>query len=113
MPRTPDTYEALVVGGGLVGLCCALALQDRGMSVAVIDPGDPRARASFGNAGVISRGSILPVAGPGARRALLRYALARDPGVRVGGARSPASLPGSPPSCGPATRPPSSAPPRP
>jgi D-amino-acid dehydrogenase len=57
--------DVAIIGSGIVGLSCALHLQRRGRSVLVIDPGRPEARASYGNAGVISRGSLFPVAGPG------------------------------------------------
>ncbi|WP_309082913.1 FAD-binding oxidoreductase [Chelativorans sp.] len=80
-----DEYSAdiAVIGAGIVGLSCALELMERGKSVTVLDSGDPAGRASFGNAGVISRGSIFPVAGPGVLRKLPRYLLGRDIAVRI------------------------------
>jgi D-amino-acid dehydrogenase len=45
--------EILVIGGGMVGSACALALQHAGARATLVDPGDARARASFGNAGQI------------------------------------------------------------
>ena len=54
----------VVVGGGMVGLSCAIALKDRGQDVVLCDPGEARARTSYGNAGVVSRGSIFPMASP-------------------------------------------------
>jgi D-amino-acid dehydrogenase len=86
-------FDVVVIGGGVIGLSCALALQKRGERVAVIDPGDPRCRASFGNAGVISRGSILPVAGPGLWRALPRYLRNADPSLRIRYGSLPALAP--------------------
>ncbi|GGK20666.1 NAD(P)/FAD-dependent oxidoreductase [Salinarimonas ramus] len=75
--------DVVVVGSGMVGVGVAVALAERGLDVAVVDPGDPRARASFGNAGVLGRGSIFPLASPGVLRKLPAYALGRDPSVRV------------------------------
>jgi glycine/D-amino acid oxidase-like deaminating enzyme len=43
----------IVVGGGIVGCACALRLRASGFDVALIDPGDQRRGASFGNAGHI------------------------------------------------------------
>jgi D-amino-acid dehydrogenase len=75
--------DVVIIGGGIVGLSSALELQERGKSVVIVDPDDARGRASFGNAGVLSRGSIFPVAGPGVLGKLPRYALGRDIAVRV------------------------------
>ncbi|WP_158541616.1 NAD(P)/FAD-dependent oxidoreductase [Pelagibacterium lacus] len=75
--------DVAVIGGGMVGLASALQLQRRGRTVTLIDPGDPLGRASYGNAGVISRGSIFPVAGPGLISKLPGYGLGRSVAVRV------------------------------
>jgi D-amino-acid dehydrogenase len=75
--------DVAVVGGGMVGIATAYACLERGLSVVVVDPGDIRAAASYGNAGVISRGSLFPVAAPGLIGRLPRYALNRDPAIRV------------------------------
>lgn len=50
----------LVIGGGLVGAACALRLQAAGVQVTLIDPGDKRRGASFGNAGHIGSEQIAP-----------------------------------------------------
>lgn len=50
----------LVIGGGLVGAASALRLQNAGVSVTLIDPGDKRRGASFGNAGHIGAEQVLP-----------------------------------------------------
>lgn len=55
----------IVIGGGLVGLSSALQLQRRGVEVTLLDPGDIEAAASYGNAGQIVVGAVVPVAGPG------------------------------------------------
>ncbi|MGG4605847.1 NAD(P)/FAD-dependent oxidoreductase [Paenalcaligenes sp. Me131] len=72
-----------IIGGGMVGTACGLALQERGLSVTIIDAGDERDKASFGNAGVISNGSIFPMASAGIWKHLPRYALNRDNGLRI------------------------------
>jgi D-amino-acid dehydrogenase len=54
-----------VLGAGVVGLCCALALQRSGCRVTLIDRASPGMGCSFGNAGMIQTGSVLSLAGPG------------------------------------------------
>lgn len=75
--------DVAVVGGGMVGMATALACLERGLSVVVVDPGAIRDAASYGNAGVISRGSLFPMATPGLLARLPSYALNRNPAIRV------------------------------
>ena len=58
----------VVIGAGIVGVSCALALQRDGRQVTIIDRGLPGEGASFGNGSVISEESVLPVATPGILR---------------------------------------------
>ena len=60
-PGSPVT----VIGAGIVGLCCARWLQRGGHAVTVIDPVSPGESCSFGNAGIISKYSVVPQAMPG------------------------------------------------
>ncbi|SIO72073.1 D-amino-acid dehydrogenase [Burkholderia sp. GAS332] len=53
-----------VIGAGLVGLCTALYLQNLGFDVTVVDPGDKKRAASFGNAGQFASSEIVPLAVP-------------------------------------------------
>ncbi|MCX5496622.1 FAD-binding oxidoreductase [Kaistia dalseonensis] len=85
--------DVIIVGAGIVGLSSALHLQERGLKVMLLDPGDERRRASFGNAGVLSRNSIFPVASPDVRKRLIRYALGRDIAVRARLRSLPALMP--------------------
>ncbi|KAF0135760.1 MAG: D-amino-acid dehydrogenase [Xanthobacteraceae bacterium] len=75
--------DVAIVGGGMVGTATALACLARGLSVTLVEPGSIRDAASYGNAGVISRGSLFPVAAPGMLKKLPRYALNRDVAIRV------------------------------
>jgi D-amino-acid dehydrogenase len=72
----------LVLGAGMVGVSCALALQKRGLKVALIDRREPGHETSYGNAGVISRSSILPLNNPGLWKNLPRYLSNRHAAVR-------------------------------
>ncbi len=50
----------LVIGGGLIGAASALKLQAAGLETRLIDPGDKRRGASFGNAGHIGAEQVMP-----------------------------------------------------
>ncbi len=54
-----------VVGAGIVGLATALTLQAEGHTVTLIDPREPGTATSFGNAGAIVTGGVVPTATPG------------------------------------------------
>ena len=57
------TYDAIVIGGGVVGSALALGLAREGLHVAVIDGGDEAQRASRANFGLVwgqSKGDSLP-----------------------------------------------------
>lgn len=61
----PMQSTAVVIGSGIVGLCCAAFLQEAGYQVSIIDPLAPGEGASAGNPGGISRSSIVPASSPG------------------------------------------------
>ncbi len=58
----------IVLGAGVVGLSTALYLQRSGHSVTVIDPLPPAGGASYGNGGLISSDTAVPIALPGMLR---------------------------------------------
>ena len=60
-----NTFEVTIVRGGIIGICSALSLQERGIKVRLIDRESPGQTTSFGNAGVISPWSIIPQSKPG------------------------------------------------
>lgn len=64
------TEQVTIIGAGIVGICCALSLQERGIPVRLIDRGKPGQETSFGNAGVVSPWSIIPQAMPGIWKSL-------------------------------------------
>jgi D-amino-acid dehydrogenase len=64
------TEQVTIIGAGIVGICCALSLQQRGIPVRLIDRGQPGQETSFGNAGVVSPWSIIPQAMPGIWKSL-------------------------------------------
>jgi len=62
--------KVTILGAGIVGVCCALSLQESGYSVTLIDRGSPGGATSYGNAGVISPWSCVPMCLPGTFRQL-------------------------------------------
>src|SRR5690242_18728242 len=67
--------KVAVVGGGVVGLCVAEALQRRGVEVIVLEAGLCGRAASAGNAGWISPGISNPLPAPGVVSQALRWML--------------------------------------
>ena len=57
--------DVTIVGAGIVGICCALSILEKGKSVRLVDPNEPGQGASAGNAGVISPWSCIPQSVPG------------------------------------------------
>lgn len=74
--------KVTVIGGGMVGVSCALALQEKGYQVTLIEKNDFGQETSFGNAGVISRSSIIPLNNPGLWQNLPKYMSNRHPALR-------------------------------
>jgi glycine/D-amino acid oxidase-like deaminating enzyme len=65
---TLSQHGAIVIGAGVAGLSTALYLQRTGVAVTVIDPLPPAGGASFGNAGLLSPDTAVPIALPGMLR---------------------------------------------
>ena len=79
--------SAIVVGAGIVGLSTAWFLQERGVSVTVVDRTGVAAGASWGNAGWIAPALSVPLNDP----RMLRYALRSLPN-RAAPVRIPPSI---------------------
>lgn len=68
--------DVVILGAGIVGVCAALALQEKGRTVALVDRrGAAGLETSFGNAGLIERSSIFPYLFPRDPLKLVKYAL--------------------------------------
>ena len=67
--------QVTIVGGGIIGLCCAYYLQKEGYDITVIEKGDITDGTSFGNAGYISPSHFTPLASPGIVAQGLRWML--------------------------------------
>ena len=67
--------EFIVLGAGMVGISSALALQEAGHTVTVVDRVQPGLETSFGNAGIIQTEAVEPYALPQDISTLWRYAI--------------------------------------
>ena len=65
MHKPDPTAPVTILGAGIVGICTALSLLERGVPVTLIDRGPPGQATSYGNAGVVSPWSFVPQAVPG------------------------------------------------
>lgn len=57
--------KVTIIGGGVIGLCCAYYLRKEGCEITVIDRNDINDGCSFGNMGYISPSHFTPLASPG------------------------------------------------
>jgi D-amino-acid dehydrogenase len=72
-----------IVGGGIVGLLCAVRLMRLGWRVRIVDLGLSERRCSYGNAGSVSSGSVAPLAMPGVIRQVPRWLVDRAAPLHV------------------------------
>lgn len=70
--------NVIVIGAGVVGVCCALWLQKNGHKVILIDRGDPGAGTSSGNACTIADYACIPINNPKLFRQLPSLLFARQ-----------------------------------
>lgn len=57
--------SVVVIGGGIVGLCTALYLEQEGHQVTLLDQSEMNQGASYVNAGFVSPSHLIPLASPG------------------------------------------------
>jgi D-amino-acid dehydrogenase len=74
--------DVVVLGAGIVGVSAALAARQRGLSVILVDRREPAEETSYGNAGILSSGSILPLNQPSLWSALPNYVTNRHAALR-------------------------------
>jgi D-amino-acid dehydrogenase len=75
--------RVVVVGGGVVGACCAYSLSKAGHAVTVIDRGRFGAACSHANCGYVCPSHVLPFAGPGALWSTLKTLFQRNSPLKV------------------------------
>src|SRR5579863_7570142 len=74
--------DVVVLGAGIVGVSVGVAARQRGLSVVLVDRREPGRGTSYGNAGVLSSGSILPLNKPSLWSALPTYLTNRHAALR-------------------------------
>lgn len=57
--------KAVIIGGGIIGLCSAYYLKKSGWDVTLVDKTDLSDSCSYGNLGMIVPSHFVPLAAPG------------------------------------------------
>lgn len=91
--KSPTADSISVIGAGVVGACVALVLQRAGCQVTLIDALPPGSETSYGNAGLISVDSCLPISLPGMVWQTPKWLLNRDGPLAIRPAYLPKLLP--------------------
>ncbi|MEM6941620.1 MAG: FAD-dependent oxidoreductase [Pseudomonadota bacterium] len=90
----PDPAASVtILGAGIVGICTALCLLERGVKVTVIDKSAPGQETSMGNAGVVSPWSIIPQSVPGIWKTIPKLMLGRFGPLSIDPRSAPDMLP--------------------
>ena len=79
---TSKQADVIVLGAGIVGVSAAYAARQRGLSVVLVDRREPGSETSYGNAGILSSGSISPLNNPSLWNALPKYLTNTHPALR-------------------------------
>src|SRR2546429_2345313 len=79
---TGKQADVIVLGAGIVGVSAAYAARQRGLTVILVDRREPGSETSYGNAGIISSGSIAPLNNPSLWKALPKYLTNRHAALR-------------------------------
>ncbi|MBR1285417.1 FAD-binding oxidoreductase [Bradyrhizobium sp. AUGA SZCCT0177] len=74
--------DVVVLGAGIVGVSAAYAARQQGFSVVLVDRREPGSETSYGNAGILSSGSISPLNNPSLWSALPKYLTNRHAALR-------------------------------
>src|ERR1700688_1539097 len=74
--------DVIVLAAGIVGVSAATAARQRGLSVILVDRREPGSETSYGNAGILSSGSMLPLNKPSLWSALPTYMTNRHAALR-------------------------------
>jgi D-amino-acid dehydrogenase len=74
--------DVVVLGAGIVGVSAAYAARQQGLSVVLVDRREPGSETSYGNAGILSSGSISPLNNSSLWNALPKYLTNRHAALR-------------------------------
>ena len=70
--------EVVVIGGGVIGVCSAYYLAQKGIRVTLIEKGEIASGCSYGNGGLVVPSHCVPLASPGALGSGLRWLFDSD-----------------------------------
>lgn len=93
MIQPKPTIDVAVVGAGIIGVCTALELAERGLKVTIFDPAPVCSKTSYGNAGVISPWTCVPQSMPGLWKQVPRWLIDPDGPVSIRPSYMPKLLP--------------------
>src|SRR5688500_19499741 len=65
--------DVVIIGGGVIGVCSAYYLAQKGLQVTLIEKGEIASGCSYGNGGLIVPSHSVPLASPGALGSGLRW----------------------------------------
>ncbi|MDA9476758.1 FAD-dependent oxidoreductase [Bradyrhizobium sp. CCBAU 65884] len=88
-----ESRTVAIIGGGVVGVSCALMLAREGHSVTVVEQGRIGHGCSWGNGAQYNAGSALPMAHPGVMWRALRWFADTNGAVRLATRELPRTLP--------------------
>ncbi|MGH8249037.1 MAG: NAD(P)/FAD-dependent oxidoreductase [Gammaproteobacteria bacterium] len=71
----PSSAEVVIIGGGVIGVCTAYYLAERGRQVTLVEQGDIASGCSYGNAGLIVPSHCIPLPAPGVMASGLKWLL--------------------------------------
>ncbi|MFY8207293.1 MAG: NAD(P)/FAD-dependent oxidoreductase [Arenimonas sp.] len=75
---SPNNDDVLILGGGVIGLSCALFLLEQGRSVRILEKDTVGGATSLGNCGTITPSHAPPLAAPGMIGKALKYMTQAD-----------------------------------
>jgi len=85
--------QSVVIGGGIVGVCCALYLQKEGHQVWLIDPAAPGESTAKWSCGQMAVSEVIPLSKPGILKRIPGWLLDRTGPLALRPAAVPAILP--------------------
>ena len=78
MHSSLNRTDVLVIGGGVIGVCCAYYLAMAGRDVTLVEKSEISSGCSYGNAGLVVPSYSIPLAAPGVIAEAIRYMLGKD-----------------------------------
>lgn len=93
MSKQQITQKSVVIGGGIVGVCCALWLQKEGHQVWLIDPAAPGDSTAKWSCGQMAVSEVIPLSKPGILKRIPGWLLDQTGPLALRPAALPAMLP--------------------